>query len=96
MTGDLALSDWSWQLLNRSLMLMDETVAKCLCFATMEIYEGSRVMILLAMDKSTKLIQRKSRTSHNKWYNFATSVLPAPLPPTKTVVVAALAAAESA
>lgn len=53
---------------------------------------------------STELIARKSNSSRQKWYNFAISVLPAPLVgtlipgglPTKTVVVAALAAAESA
>jgi hypothetical protein len=53
---------------------------------------------------STELIERKSRSSMNKWKSFSLSVLPAPLLgalipgalPTKTIVVAALAAAESA
>jgi hypothetical protein len=53
---------------------------------------------------STELIDRKSRSSMNKWKSFSLSVLPAPLLgalipgalPTKTIVVAALAAAESA
>jgi hypothetical protein len=53
---------------------------------------------------STEQVQRKSFNSQQKWQKFAVSVLPAPLfgalipgaLPTKTVVVAALAAAESA
>jgi len=53
---------------------------------------------------STELIERKSSTGRNKWKTFTLSVLPAPLIgallpgslPTKTIVVAALAAAESA
>lgn len=53
---------------------------------------------------STELIERKSKNSSNKWRSFSLSVLPAPLLgalcpgalPTKTIVVAALAAAESA
>jgi len=53
---------------------------------------------------STELIARKSTSAQNKWRSFSISVLPAPLVgallpgslPTKTIVVAALAAAESA
>ena len=53
---------------------------------------------------STELIERKSLTSQSRWKSFSLSVLPAPLIgallpgslPTKTIVVAALAAAESA
>lgn len=53
---------------------------------------------------STELIERKCRATKNKWRTFSYSVLPAPLLgalipgalPTKTIVVAALAAAESA
>ena len=53
---------------------------------------------------STELIERKSSSTQSKWQSFSLSVLPAPvigalLPgslPTKTIVVAALAAAESA
>lgn len=53
---------------------------------------------------STELIERKSKSTGTKWRSFSISVLPAPLLgalmpgslPTKTIVVAALAAAESA
>ena len=53
---------------------------------------------------STEQIERKSRGSANKWKTFALSVLPAPILgalvpgalPTKTIVVSALAAAQSA
>lgn len=53
---------------------------------------------------STELIDRKSRSATSKWRSFSLSVLPAPVIgvlcpgalPTKTIVVAALAAAESA
>lgn len=53
---------------------------------------------------STEIIARKSQSSQSKWKTFSLSVLPAPLLgaivpgalPTKTIVVAALAAAESA
>lgn len=53
---------------------------------------------------STELIERKSNSNQSKWKGFSLSVLPAPLLgallpgslPTKTIVVAALAAAESA
>lgn len=53
---------------------------------------------------STELIERKSKSTGMKWRSFSLSVLPAPLLgalcpgalPTKTIVVAALAAAESA
>lgn len=53
---------------------------------------------------TTELIERKSRSSSQKWKSFSLSVLPAPflgslVPgalPTKTIVVAALAAAQSA
>lgn len=53
---------------------------------------------------STELIDRKSKNTGSKWRSFSLSVLPAPLfgaiipgtLPTKTIVVAALAAAESA
>jgi hypothetical protein len=53
---------------------------------------------------STELIERKSTSAANRWRTFSLSVLPAPLIgalvpgalPTKTIIVAALAAAESA
>jgi hypothetical protein len=53
---------------------------------------------------STELVQRKCRSTKNKWTSFSLSVLPAPLLgallpgalPTKTIVVAALAAAQTA
>jgi len=53
---------------------------------------------------STELIERKSSSAQKKWQTFSLSVLPAPLIgalipgslPTKTIVVAALAAAETA
>jgi hypothetical protein len=61
-------------------------------------------MVARSWLSSTELIERKSKFTGSKWRSFSLSVLPAPLLgalcpgalPTKTIVVAALAAAESA
>jgi hypothetical protein len=61
-------------------------------------------MVARSWLSSTELIERKSKATGSKWRSFSLSVLPAPLLgalcpgalPTKTIVVAALAAAESA
>lgn len=78
-------------------------------FVQIAITVGNRrfarnVLVARTWLSSTELIERKSVSSQQKWQNFALSVLPAPILgalvpgalPTKTVVVAALAAAESA
>ena len=78
-------------------------------YVQMAITVGNRrfaknVLVARTWLSSTEQIQRKSLSSQQKWQNFALSVIPTPILgalipgslPTKTVVVAALAAAESA
>lgn len=78
-------------------------------YVQMAITVGNRrfaknVLVARTWLSSTELIEKKSISSRQKWQNFALSVIPTPILgalvpgalPTKTVVVAALAAAESA
>jgi hypothetical protein len=65
---------------------------------------AKNVLVARTWLSTTEQIERKSFTSTQKWQNFALSVIPTPIfgalvpgaLPTKTVIVAALAAAESA
>jgi len=78
-------------------------------YAQLAITVGNRrfaknVLVARTWLSTTEQIERKSVTSTQKWQNFALSVIPTPIfgalvpgaLPTKTVIVAALAAAESA
>lgn len=78
-------------------------------YVQMAVTVGNRrfaknVLVARTWLSSTEQIEKKSITSQQKWQNFALSVIPTPILgalmpgalPTKTVFVAALAAAESA